>query len=236
MSIGHEGRSRSPRVWPLMSVALALALAGAGSVAIGLSGRTPDDVPASPAISAPTATTEAPEPTPPPLLSMGKSRPIRVTIRTIAVSSPVNKLGLTSSGALAVPAPGAHYDEVGWYVGSPTPGELGPAVLAGHVDSATTGHSVFWSLGLLIPGALVEVGRMDGSAATFTVTRVARYEKVQFPTGAVYGNTSSASLRLITCGGPIDSTTGHYRDNVVVFAELSSVAMAPEYPRTRSTS
>ncbi len=40
------------------------------------------------------------------------------------------------------------------------------------------------------------------------------------PTQLVYGNTNHAALRLITCGGSFDFSTGHYVDNVVVFATL----------------
>ena len=42
--------------------------------------------------------------------------------------------------------------------------------------------------------------------------------KTDFPTLDVYGNTDSPELRLITCGGPFDSSAGSYVDNVVVFA------------------
>jgi sortase (surface protein transpeptidase) len=124
-------------------------------------------------------------------------------------------LGLLADGSLQVPPNGF---PAGWYTGGPTPGELGPAVIAGHIDG--NGPGVFFDLHALKPGALVTVARADGTTPTFRVRRVAQYPKDQFPTDAVYGNLNHPGLRLITCGGSFNSQTGHYRDNTVVFADL----------------
>ena len=147
------------------------------------------------------------------------SVPVALAIPAIDVRSPVQRLGQTSDGALEVPPPGPHYDEVGWYRYSPTPGSLGPAVIVGHVDSYQ-GRSVFFRLGALRPHDKVLVKRADGSVAVFAVDAVRRFRKSEFPTQLVYGNTDHAALRLITCGGPIERTTGHHRNNVVVLASL----------------
>ncbi|MGH9099930.1 MAG: sortase domain-containing protein, partial [Acidimicrobiales bacterium] len=117
---------------------------------------------------------------------------------------------------------GPDYNEAAWYEYSPTPGQLGPAVIEGHIDSAAEGPSVFFDLGALVPGDHVDVARADGTVAVFTVTGVREYPKTSFPTTAVYGNTDFAALRLITCGGAFDYATGHYLDNTIVFASLTS--------------
>ncbi len=136
------------------------------------------------------------------------------------MSSPLLRLGLTAKGAMEVPAPGPDYDKAGWYTHSPTPGSLGPAVIVGHVDSATKGPSVFFRLGALRPKDLISVRREDGSTAVFAVDAVRRFHKAAFPSDLVYGNTRHAALRLVTCGGEFDATTGHYLDNIVVLASL----------------
>lgn len=151
---------------------------------------------------------------------MAASSPIRVSIPSIAVSSALVRLGLTTTGALEVPAPGPHYDQAGWFTGSPTPGSLGPAVIVGHVDSATNGPSVFFRLGALRPRDLVLVTRRDGLVARFSVDSVRSYPKTAFPTQLVYGDTAFAALRLITCGGDFDRSTGSYRSDIVVLAHL----------------
>jgi LPXTG-site transpeptidase (sortase) family protein len=145
-----------------------------------------------------------------------------VSIPTIGVQSELLSLGLNADGTLAVPQPGPDYDKAAWFNGSPRPGDLGPAVIEGHVDSAANGPSVFYRLGELVVGDRVEVTRADGSVAPFVVDEVRVVPKDDFPTLDVYGNTSGPELRLITCGGPFDSAAGSYVDNVVVFARLAS--------------
>jgi hypothetical protein len=160
-------------------------------------------------------------------LVLPASAPLTIAIPAIRVHSSLQRLGLTAAGAMQVPIPGPHYDEAGWYKYSPTPGSLGPAVIVGHVDSFANGPSVFYLLGALQPGDRVLVTLADGSVAQFSVDAVRRYPKVHFPTQLVFGNTNHAALRLITCGGAFDSTTGHYLDNTVVLASLVGVHGGP---------
>ena len=150
--------------------------------------------------------------------TLPRSAPVRLTIPSIGVDTgPLVGLGVDSHGALEVPR---RYEQAGWYTPGPAPGQYGPAVIAGHVDS-TTGPAVFYRLGALHKDAIVTVRRADGSTARFTVDRVVTYRKRAFPTSSVYGDTTHrAELRLITCGGPFDARTGHYDDNVVAYAHL----------------
>jgi sortase (surface protein transpeptidase) len=141
-------------------------------------------------------------------------------IPSIGVHSNVQHLGQAADGALEVPAPGPHYDEAAWYRYSPTPGSKGPAILLGHVDSVTRGPSVFFRLGELKAGDRVSVTRADDSTALFVVDEVHSYPKNDFPTKLVYRDIDHAGLRLITCGGAFDDSTGHYLNNIVVFASL----------------
>ncbi|MEA2461176.1 MAG: hypothetical protein QOH90_1353 [Actinomycetota bacterium] len=152
--------------------------------------------------------------------TLARSKPTTLDIPSIDVHSVIQHLGQTPEGALETPAAGPHYNEAAWYRYSPTPGSLGPAILLGHVDSAAEGPSVFFRLGELSKGDRVSVTRADGSVAAFTVDAVHRYSKEDFPTQLVYGDIAHAGLRLLTCGGDFDDTTGHYLDNVVVFASL----------------
>ena len=153
------------------------------------------------------------------------SPPVSLTIASIGVHSVVNKVGLAADGSVEVPQPGPHYDEAAWFTGSPTPGQLGPSVIEGHVDSAS-GPSVFYKLGAVHIGDPIDVLRADKSVARFTITAVRRFPKDNFPTNLVYGDTSQAALRIVTCGGAFDHKSGHYKDNVVVFATLTSSSSA----------
>lgn len=150
-----------------------------------------------------------------PSAPMRKSTPTRVTIPAIGLDSGLMRLGLKRDGTLQVPPNGF---PAGWFTGGPTPGEQGPAVIAGHVRwSGRAG--VFARLAWLKPGDTIVVTRQDRSAAVFRVIRVRQYPKSTFPSAAVYGDLDHPGLRLITCGG-LDNRSDKYEANVVVFADL----------------
>lgn len=151
---------------------------------------------------------------------LAAATPTSLTIPTIGVSSAVAEVGLNPDTTMEVPQPGPLYDRAAWFRGSPMPGELGPSVIIGHVDSAKDGPSVFFKLGEVKPGQRIDVGRADGTTAVFNVVSVASYPKDAFPLQTVYGDTDNAALRLITCGGAFSKAKGSYRDNIVVFADL----------------
>ncbi|WP_329012377.1 class F sortase [Micromonospora rifamycinica] len=151
--------------------------------------------------------------------------PTRVRVARIGVDSTLTALGLDRAGTLVPPA---DFTRAGWYGGGPAPGDPGPAVIAGHLDSRR-GPAVFARLGELRPGDQIEVWRGDRQVP-FRVTRTLRTPKDAFPTATVYGPTPGPELRLITCGGDFDRHVRHYRDNVVVFA----VADPPADPVPRS--
>jgi LPXTG-site transpeptidase (sortase) family protein len=148
----------------------------------------------------------------------GVARPVALTIPSIGVQTSLVNLGLTASGALQVPPSTA---VAGWYTGSPRPGAIGSAVIAGHIDSRA-GPGVFFRLSQLHPDDRVYVRRADGTLAVFRVTAVQTYAKDSFPTLAVYGPAPDAELRLITCGGTFDPSKRSYLSNTVVYAVETS--------------
>lgn len=140
--------------------------------------------------------------------------PVTLTIPAIGVRTQLDRLVRQRNGELQRPPA---WLRPGWYVGGSVPGERGPAVIAGHVDSPS-GPAVFWRLRELAPGDAVVVTRSDASTARFTVTRTQQFSQAAFPTDLVYGPTPARELRLITCGGTYDHRARRYRDNIVVFA------------------
>lgn len=147
------------------------------------------------------------------------SEPVQVRIPAIDVTSPLHALGLAEDGTLAVPS-GERIDEAAWYDGSPTPGETGPTVIEGHVTSVGGRASIFFELAALEAGDTAEVEREDGKVVTYEVYRVDQFAKSDFPTVDVYGPTPGPELRLITCGGEFDESSGHHLDNTVVYARM----------------
>jgi hypothetical protein len=197
----------------LLACVAAAAISGCGGVA----------APAA-QLAVPAAAPAAPvETVPPPsdVAGLPSSEPIGLAVPAIGVhTGPLLGLGIDEDGALEVPPDAA---TAGWFDLAPTPGARGPAVIAGHVDYAGV-PGVFHRLGELAPGDEVIVTRADGTEAVFGTYRVDRYAKSEFPTELVYGDTDGPELRLITCGGPFDTRSGHYQANVVAYARLVRVA------------
>jgi hypothetical protein len=162
--------------------------------------------------------------------SLGRSEPLSVTIPAINVHSKLLRLGLNRNGSIAVPPLPESAGLAAWYKYSVTPGQIGPAVIEGHVDSYA-GPAVFFRLGALHPGNTVNVTLADGVTAIFRVTGVREYRKNDFPDKTVYGRTDYAALRLITCGGSFDHATRHYLSSTVVFASLVAYRSAA-HPRS----
>jgi LPXTG-site transpeptidase (sortase) family protein len=146
--------------------------------------------------------------------------PVRIRIPAIGVSAPFVRLGLNRDRTLQVPR---RTDAVGWFVGGPEPGEVGAAVIAGHVDSRS-GPAVFYHLRALRRGDRIGVELAGGARASFVVTGTKQVEKRSFPERQVYRRTAEPTLRLITCDGRFDRSTRHYVDNFIVFARLERFA------------
>ena len=149
--------------------------------------------------------------------AMAEAIPTKLSIPKLKIETTFEKpLGLAPDGAIEIPE---SYTQVGWYEHGPTPGEYGPAVILGHVDSVS-GPAVFFPLGQLEAGDDIFIDRADGSVAHFIVERLERYEQIAFPTAKVYGNIDYAGLRLITCSGTFIKGEQRYTHNLVVYAKL----------------
>lgn len=214
---------RHPRLWPAVAaVAAAFGVVLVVALVLVLSPEAPSPIappsPAAPSTTGLAAVAGTPAETAP---GLPAAKPASLTIPAIGVRAKgIKDLGLTPDGGLEVPGDAT---TVGWFTGAPTPGEVGPAVLAAHVDYKHV-PGVFSRLKELRPGEQVRVGRADGRVAVFTVYRVDRYAKAAFPTDQVYGDTPDPELRLVTCGGAFDRASGNYLDNVVAYAKLTAVA------------
>ena len=141
------------------------------------------------------------------------SRPSTLAIPKIGVQAPIVAVGRTPNGAMQTPDPG----QVGWYRHGPRPGEPGPAVLVGHLDTRTD-PDVFHRLGQLRPGDEILVGQADGTTSRFLVGRLEQHPKTALPTNRIWTRANRPLLRLITCTGSFDNATRHYRDNLIVYA------------------
>jgi len=217
--------------WPKSRVAAIVAgvvLIAAGGTVLGLAAaaqqHAPQPGPAQAGSVPAPPTVPGPGPTAAQGPELARSLPISISIPAIGVRSRLLYVGLNPDGTIQVPPLNDPplTNEAAWYKYSPTPGQPGPSIIEGHVDSSTAGPSVFFRLGALKPGDLVDITLADRQVAVFRITGVRLYPKDRFPTGTVYGYTDYAALRLITCGGSFDEQSRHYTANVVAFASLVS--------------
>ncbi|WP_346138477.1 class F sortase [Streptomyces coeruleofuscus] len=210
--------------WGLAALVLTVSLvAGRGESSSDAGGppHAPPAVPtAAPVTSAASAVPDAPHRTAESGTGprLPRSRPVRLHIPKISVNAPFTDLAIGRSGQLE-PPPADDTNLVGWYAKGASPGEAGTAIIAGHVDTATS-PAVFAGLSALKKGDRFHVARADGSRATFVVDGAESFDKDDFPSERVYGDTPDAQVRLITCAGAYDRKVRDYTENLVVFAHL----------------
>lgn len=253
------GRRRSARWWVVAAVLL---LVAAGCLVVSLRGqRDPAGVPAAFPLASASATagpTEAPgtsrragatggtaaQPaagtsrppratgsTPAPAGAPGPARsaPVALRIPAIGLAVSLSGLGLNADGTVQVPT---DFQQPGWFRLGPSPGQVGSAVILGHVDSYR-GPAVFFRLRSLEAGDRVEVSLADGAVAHFVVRAVETYLKREFPARRVYASRGYSALQLVTCGGEFDRRARSYLSNVVAYTTLVATAPAasPATPR-----
>jgi hypothetical protein len=224
-AVSPARRSAAPR---LAVAAIALVAVAVGGLVVANrpapgeeAAQERGDVAAIPVVERPARPTGAGTPV---LEVQAPSPPVRVVIPAIGVTSPLESLDLGGDGELTAPD---DYRSAGWFAAGTQPGQPGPAVIAGHVDSPD-GPAVFARLQELEPGDEVQVVREDGSEVRFRVSELETAPKDAFPTASVYGPVPGPELRLITCDGLFDRSTGHYVDNLIVYAVATSTpALTP---------
>lgn len=208
------------RRWPV--VALAIAALGLFGAAVGVSRSAsgpetpPERIVAAPKAAATPATADNAAPRARTPVRKQMPRPVRIVIPAIGVAAPVVPLGLNRDQTLEVPT---NFDNTGWFTGGPEPGEQGAAVIVGHVDSRQ-GPGVFYRLHELRVGQLVTIRLQDGSTVRYVADSMIQVPKSRFPTNRVYAQTKQPTLRLITCAGTLNRSTGSYPDNYIVFASI----------------
>lgn len=153
------------------------------------------------------------------VLPAEKLNPTHLAIPALHVESSLIPLGLDAEGKHETPSVKTP-EQAGWYEMGPEPGEVGPAIILGHIDGSGK-RGVFWDLKTLVPGNEIRVTLENEVVVIFTVTRSETVDKDEFPADRVYGFTPKRELRLITCGGAFDRAAGHYTDNTIVYAELA---------------
>ena len=215
---------RPPRAWRTGAARRAVpgpALLGTAAavlvlLALGLSRHATDTVPPPAAILPASAGVSAPAPAS--YGSQGGHRaepfaPARLTIPSIDVDAPVDRVGLRGDGVIEAPE---RADRAGWFELSAPAGAVGSTVLVGHRDRSDR-RALFWDLARLRPGDPVAVAGPDGRALTYVVERVETYPRDAVPMDRLFA-TDRPRVALVTCAGDFDRRTGDYSHRLVVYA------------------
>lgn len=167
-----------------------------------------------------------------PTSAMLQVPPVHISIPALGISSPLGpSRGLNANGTINdAPLSGPIWSLPWWYRDGPAPGQVGSAVMLGHVDSAAgAGHlGVLFRLGDAKPGEDITVGMADGSVTAWQVTSARLYPDDQFPGALVYDHSGPPTLRVVTCGGTFNWQSHHYESAIVVTARL--VSPLPQHP------
>lgn len=142
--------------------------------------------------------------------------PVRIMIPSINLDSTIEKVGLKSDGSMDVPKTPLN---TGWYALGPRPGEIGSAVIDGHVDWWYGAPAVFPNLYKVKPGDKIVVQDEFGVVVSFVVRRTQNFGANSDATTVFTSNDGRAHLNLITCAGVWDYNSNQYSSRLVVFAD-----------------
>ena len=226
MTVGSPGAPRKGRARLLVVAGLVLLIVvgvaayrsrpapSVGASAVAALESAPAAAPASVAPAVPSAPAVVAEETAP----ADEVAPARLRIPALRLDATVAQVGVNArTGEFDVPP---SVDRVGWYrFGPGLTATAGSIVVAGHVDSADQGEGAFFRLSTLAPGDTMSLTGPDGADRAFEVVARERYRKTRIPLDKYFARDGAPRLTLITCGGPFDTKTGHYRDNIVVTAK-----------------
>jgi hypothetical protein len=178
-----------------------------------------------------------------PLVAQIESSRALLEIPAIGVRAPLvptGAKGAPGTASLIIPD---NIHTVAWWDGTvldgdrvvrenaPSPGQPGVAVIAGHIDSALDGPGALYDLKDLDKGDTIKIVDSRGRISTWTVIAAPETAlKTNLPP-ALWVSTGPPKLAIVTCGGPFDAATGHYLDNVIVWATPSSLSRGRRTPQ-----
>jgi len=142
--------------------------------------------------------------------------PARLQIISIGVDAAIEQVGILADGSMDVPKNPA---DTAWYQSGPRPGEVGSAVIDGHVDWYFGAKAVFTNLKNLKVGEHIVVMDEQGHPVSFIVRRTQIFGSTDDATNVFTSTDGLAHLNLITCQGVWDQIANSYTQRLVVFTD-----------------
>ena len=152
-----------------------------------------------------------------PIEALSSSLPARLVIPALHVDASVQKVGVKADGNMATPS---NFSDVAWYKHGTVPGQLGSAVISGHVDNGLALAGVFKHLPEIQIGDDVFIEQQDGSKLHFVVEAIESYPYKDAPVEKIFAQNDAARLNLVTCEGNWVKSEKTYDRRLVVFTKL----------------
>ena len=145
--------------------------------------------------------------------------PVRIIIPTAKVNTTVIPVGVTPKGNLDTPP---NFVQAGWYKNGVVPGQIGSAVIDGHVDNGANIPGPFKHLKDVKIGDVIDITNTSGQILHFSVSRIDAYKNEDFPSQSIFNDYSGPLLKIITCHGKFVASKKTYDQRLVVTAVLRS--------------
>lgn len=146
---------------------------------------------------------------------LSSTYPSRLIIPAVNINASVQRVGIARSGAMGVPS---NFTDVAWYRYGTVPGQIGSAVIDGHVDNGLGLDGVFKHLSDVQVGDEVDVKTVGGRTLVFKITNLSYFDYKSVPADALFGPTDDAELKIITCSGSWVQSDKTYNKRLVVTA------------------
>ena len=145
------------------------------------------------------------------------SLPSRLIIPSLNINANIQYVGVNAKGNMMAPD---NFTDVSWYKYGAVPGNVGSAVLAGHVDNGLGLDGVFKHLTDLKVNDDVYIEERDGTKLHFKVSDIEVYPYNSVPTNTLFAQNDAARLNLITCDGSWVSGQDTYDHRIVIYTRL----------------
>ena len=142
--------------------------------------------------------------------------PVRLKIPKIKVNAPIDYVGVLADGSMGIPALPQH---TAWYQPGPRPGEIGSAVIDGHLNWWYGSAGVFGHLKSLKKGDIVSIQSDRGETISFRVRATKLFREKDDATSIFTSTDGKAHLNLVTCDGVWVHATKAYSQRLVVFTD-----------------
>ncbi len=142
--------------------------------------------------------------------------PLFIKIPEINLEAAIESVGLTETGSMDTPKLPMN---TAWYNLGVRPGEIGSAVIDGHVNWKYGATAVFANLDNVKVGDKVTVEDNNGKLIDFIVREIRTYQHDDDASDIFSSSDGKSHLNIITCAGAWNKNLKIYSERLVIFTD-----------------